>query len=154
RELGLSLKQIQRAIDGNAREVNDIVRERLSQLEDRVRIDISQMRQLLAFLDTNDTDDELASENIYSGQSVRIGAVYSLTGLGRPYGVSSRNAILLAQHMINASDGINGAQLSVEIVDDGTDKCQASDATRNLIVEKNVVGLLGPGISHLAVSAH
>ncbi len=154
RDLGLPLKQIQRALDGDSREVEKVVREHLTEVEDRITVDYGQRKRLLDFLHSCERDNDPMFGSNYSDRVVTFGAVYSLKGLGRSYGISSRNAILLAQDMINLAGGIRGAHLSVDIVDDATDKMQASVQTRKLIQERSVLGLLGPGISHLAVAAH
>ncbi len=154
RELGLSLKQIRRALEGDVRDVNDAVREHLADVERCQARDQEQQKLLARFLRSREPINDQTSSERYARRTVRFGAVYSQTGLGRVYGVTSRNAVLLARDTINASGGINGAQLSVETVDDATDKRRAADETRNLIQHKEVLGLLGPSISHLAIATH
>src|SRR5256885_6011672 len=58
------------------------------------------------------------SGNSYSGKTIKLGAVYSITGAGGVYGPQSRDGALLAVKQINASGGINGAQIELTGEDD------------------------------------
>lgn len=90
----------------------------------------------------------------YKGNTIKLGAVFSLTGLGGVYGPQSKNAALLAQDDINAKGGVNGATIQLTVVDDGSDKTQAAQQTQTLIQEDGVIALLGPTLSNSAVAAH
>jgi branched-chain amino acid transport system substrate-binding protein len=94
------------------------------------------------------------SNSSYAGKTISIGAVFSITGAGAVYGPQQKNAVNLAVDTINNSGGVNGAQLKVTVVDDGSDKTQAAQQTQQLIQGGNVDALLGPTLSNSAVAAH
>lgn len=91
-----------------------------------------------------------------SGQSgtIPLGAVFSLTGAGSVYGPQQKQAAQLAVDQINAQGGVGGKQLSLTVVDDGSDKSQSAQVTQRLMQQNNVVALLGPTLSNSAVAAH
>jgi len=88
------------------------------------------------------------------GKTMKLGAVFSLTGAGGVYGPQQKMAVELAQDTINASGGVNGAKLSIQVVDDGSDQTQSAQQTQTLIQQDQVVALLGPTLSNSAVAAH
>src|SRR5947207_12682472 len=92
--------------------------------------------------------------NSYSGKTIKLGAVYSITGAGGVYGPQSRDGALLAVKQINASGGINGAQIELTVEDDTSDKAISSQKTQSLIQQNQVLALLGPTLSNSAVGAH
>jgi branched-chain amino acid transport system substrate-binding protein len=94
------------------------------------------------------------SSNAYAGQTIKLGAVLSVTGAGGAYGQQSRDGALLAMKQINASGGVNGAQIELTVVDDTSDTATSAQKTRNLIEQSKVLALLGPTLSSSAVAAH
>jgi branched-chain amino acid transport system substrate-binding protein len=90
----------------------------------------------------------------YAGKTIKLGAVFSLTGAGAVYGPQQKLAVQLAQQVINSSGGVNGANLDISVADDGSDKAQGAQQTQTLIQQNQVVGLLGPTLSNTAVAAH
>src|SRR5213082_2661260 len=92
--------------------------------------------------------------NSYSGKTIKFGAVLSITGAGGVYGPQSRDGALLAVKQINASGGINGAQIELTVEDDTSDKAISSQKTQSLIQQNQVLALLGPTLSNSAVGAH
>ncbi len=167
RELGLPLKQIQRALQGGLAEVTDCVRELLPAVEQQLLSDQLRRDRLTELLQTLDGDGGSSTAKPSSravniqqpsmteaGRILKLGAVYSLTGVAQIHGLSARNAICLAQEEINSAGGVAGAMISVDIEDDASDRAQAALHTRRFIQQGQVVCLLGPGVSHLAVAAH
>ncbi len=88
------------------------------------------------------------------GKTLKLGAVFSLTGGGGVYGPQQKQAVQLAVDTINATGGVNGATVSFDVVDDGSTPTQSSQQTETLIQQNQVVALLGPTLSNSAVSAH
>jgi branched-chain amino acid transport system substrate-binding protein len=88
------------------------------------------------------------------GKTVKLGAVFSLTGGGGVYGPQQQQAVKLAEDTVNASGGVNGATLSIKVVDDASTQTQSAQLTQTLIQEDQVVALLGPTLSNSAVAAH
>jgi len=89
-----------------------------------------------------------------SGKTIKLGAVFSLTGAGGVYGPQQKQAVQLAQDTINAGGGVNGAKLDITVVDDASLQTQSAQQTQTLIQQTQVVALLGPTLSNSAVAAH
>jgi branched-chain amino acid transport system substrate-binding protein len=92
--------------------------------------------------------------NSYSGKTIKLGAVFSITGPGGVYGPQSRDGAMLAVKQINASGGVNGAKIDLTVQDDGSDKAQSAQKAQGLIQSNNVLALLGPTLSNSAVAVH
>jgi branched-chain amino acid transport system substrate-binding protein len=94
------------------------------------------------------------TSNSYSGKTIKFGSVLSLTGAGSVYGPQSLNGAKLAVKEINASGGVNGAQIDLASEDDTSDKGISAQKTQALIQSNQVLALLGPTLSNSAVAAH
>jgi branched-chain amino acid transport system substrate-binding protein len=92
--------------------------------------------------------------NSYSGKTIKLGAVFSITGPGGVYGPQSRDGAMLAVKQINASGGVNGAKIDLTVQDDASDKAQSAQKAQGLIQSNNVLALLGPTLSNSAVAVH
>jgi branched-chain amino acid transport system substrate-binding protein len=92
--------------------------------------------------------------NSYSGKTIKIGAILSITGAGGVYGPQSRDGANLAVKQINASGGVNGAQIALTINDDASDKAQSAQVAQKLIQSELDLALLGPTLSNSAVAVH
>jgi branched-chain amino acid transport system substrate-binding protein len=92
--------------------------------------------------------------NSYSGKTIKIGAILSITGAGGVYGPQSRDGANLAVKQINASGGVNGAQIALTINDDASDKAQSAQVAQKLIQSEQDLALLGPTLSNSAVAVH
>ena len=90
----------------------------------------------------------------YQGKTIKLGALLSITGAGGVYGPQSRDGMLLAVDQINGSGGINGAQISLEVRDDASDKAQSSQQAQTMIQQDQLMALLGPTLSNSAVGVH
>jgi branched-chain amino acid transport system substrate-binding protein len=90
----------------------------------------------------------------YSGKTIKLGAVLSITGAGGVYGPQSRDGMNLAIKQINAVGGVNGAKIELTVEDDASDKAQSSQKAQNLIQQNQVMALLGPTLSNSAVGVH
>jgi len=90
----------------------------------------------------------------YAGKTLKFGGVFSLTGAGGVYGPQQKQGVELAQDTINASGGVNGANLSITVVDDASLQPQSAQQTQTLIQQNQVLALLGPTLSNSAVAAH
>lgn len=92
--------------------------------------------------------------NSYSGKTIKVGAVLSITGAGGVYGPQSRDGANLAVKQINAAGGVNGAKIELTVEDDASDKAQSSQKAQTLIQTNQVMALLGPTLSNSAVGVH
>ena len=90
----------------------------------------------------------------YSGKTIYLGAVLSLTGAGGVYGPGSKSGMDLAVETINKNGGVNGAMLNLDTRDDASDKTQSAQVAQQLIQGNQIVGLLGPTLSNSAVAVH
>jgi branched-chain amino acid transport system substrate-binding protein len=95
-----------------------------------------------------------SSSNSYSGKTIQLGAILSITGAGGVYGPQSRDGMMLAVDQINQSGGVNGAQINLTVEDDLSDKPTAAAKAQTLIQQNNVLALLGPTLSNSAVGVH
>ena len=94
------------------------------------------------------------STNSYSGKTIQLGAILSITGAGGVYGPQSRDGAMLAVEQINSSGGVNGAQINLTVEDDTSDKPTSAAKAQTLIQQNNVLALLGPTLSNSAVGVH
>src|SRR5450759_1428315 len=94
------------------------------------------------------------STNSYSGKTIKLGAILSITGAGGVYGPQSRDGMNLAVKQIHNSGGVNGAQIALTINDDASDKAQSAQVAQKLIQEEQDLALLGPTLSNSAVAVH
>ncbi len=90
----------------------------------------------------------------YSGKTIKLGAILSITGAGGVYGPQSRDGMNLAVKQINASGGVNGAMIALSINDDASDKAQSAQVAQTLIQSEQDLALLGPTLSNSAVAVH
>ena len=81
-----------------------------------------------------------------SGTPVMIGAILSITGPYAPLGEPERNAIQIAVADVNATGGINGHPLQVQILDDESKADTASQLATQLVGQKVAV-IIGGSIS-------
>ncbi len=87
--------------------------------------------------------------------TIKIGALMSLTGSLAPYGPPIANGALLAVEQINAAGGILGRQLQLIIEDDGTSPDVGRNAASKLVEIDGVsaiVGALSSGVTLAASS--
>lgn len=87
--------------------------------------------------------------------TIKIGALMSLTGSLAPYGPPIANGALLAVEQINAAGGILGKQLQLIIEDDGTSPDVGRNAASKLVEINGVsaiVGALSSGVTLAASS--
>ena len=94
------------------------------------------------------------ASNSYAGKTIKLGAVLSITGAGGVYGPQSRDGAMLAVNQINKAGGINGAQISLTVLDDASLKDQSSQQAQTLIEQDSVLAVLGPTLSNSAVAVH
>jgi branched-chain amino acid transport system substrate-binding protein len=82
----------------------------------------------------------------------RFGAALSLSGAARLFGLAQRSGIRLAQDEINASHMLGKTRLEVLVVDDGSDREQASAVFQRFIENSHVLAIMGPTLSDTALS--
>src|SRR6266478_6239059 len=73
----------------------------------------------------------------------KVGYSAPLTGQSALYGHAVSQALNLAADDINAKGGVNGYKIEMDIQDDGTTVPQAVSNTKSMILQDNVVALMG-----------
>ena len=79
--------------------------------------------------------------------SLKIGAVLSVTGPASFLGEPEKNTLLMLQEQINAAGGVEGRKLEVIIYDDESDVNKCVMAAKKLIEQDKVVAVFGPSTS-------
>jgi branched-chain amino acid transport system substrate-binding protein len=79
--------------------------------------------------------------------SLKIGAVFSVTGKNSTIGMANKNTVLLVADQINKTGGINGFPLEVLLEDDQTLESGAKAAVQKFIDTDKVFAIVGPCIS-------
>src|SRR5437660_8092831 len=92
--------------------------------------------------------------NSYSGKTIKLGAVLSITGAGGVYGPQSRDGMNLAVDEINKAGGVNGAQIHLDVKDDASLQSQSAQVAQTMIQSDQDLALLGPTLSNSAVAVH
>jgi branched-chain amino acid transport system substrate-binding protein len=73
----------------------------------------------------------------------KVGISVPLTGQSNLYGHAKSQALRLAADDINAKGGVNGYKIELDILDDGTTVPKAVDNTNQLILQDQVVAMMG-----------
>lgn len=76
--------------------------------------------------------------------SVHFGAILSLTGPAAPYGKDNQTGLELAREVINASGGIKGKSVELDVQDSAGESEQAIALARRFAADAHVVAILGP----------
>src|SRR5467141_5079111 len=92
--------------------------------------------------------------NSYAGKTIKLGAILSITQAGGVYGPQSRDGMQLAVDQINKAGGVSGAQISLTVKDDASDKAQSAQLAQTMIQSDQDLALLGPTLSNSAVAVH
>jgi branched-chain amino acid transport system substrate-binding protein len=92
--------------------------------------------------------------NSYSGKTIKLGAVLSITGAGGVYGPQSRDGMMLAVNEINKAGGVKGATINLTVKDDASLQAQSAQVAQTMIQSDLDLALLGPTLSNSAVAVH
>ncbi|MFB6181851.1 MAG: ABC transporter substrate-binding protein [Candidatus Magasanikbacteria bacterium] len=84
--------------------------------------------------------------------TVKVGAVFSLSGKLSTYGQNTLNGVKLAVKQINESSGINGRELKLQTEGTNSESKKAVSALKKLINVNNLNIIIGPEASPLAMS--
>jgi branched-chain amino acid transport system substrate-binding protein len=77
------------------------------------------------------------------GETIKIGAIFPLTGGSAYQGKSFKQAIQLAEEEINSNGGINGKKLEIIFEDDKGVPAEGVNAAQKLITQDNVSAIIG-----------
>lgn len=92
---------------------------------------------------SNSTTPSSSGGSGSSADTIKIGAIVSLTGTYAGLGAPEKKALELEVKRINDAGGINGKQVEVIFEDDGTDEAKAVAAASKLIDQDKVVAIIG-----------
>ncbi len=84
---------------------------------------------------------------VLSGEPVKVGAIFSVTGPGAPLGEPEQASAKMLVEQINAEGGINGRPLEIIIEDDATEESKAASAAKKLLEQDKVCAIIGPTMS-------
>ncbi len=79
-----------------------------------------------------------------TGEPVKIGAIFSVTGPASPLGDPEKKTVELLVEQINADGGVLGRPLEVIVKDDKSEPTEAVLAVKDLIEGEEVVAVIGP----------
>ena len=82
-----------------------------------------------------------------SGNVIKVGVNYELSGEVASYGQSSVDGIKLAIDEINAAGGVNGKLIKLVQYDNKSDKAEATTLATKLMTRNKVVAIMGPATS-------
>ncbi len=85
-------------------------------------------------------------------ETIKIGAIFPLTGPLAPYGVDIINGLNFAVDQINAAGGVLGKQLEVVLSDSANAPDVATDAATRMIQLDGVVGIVGGLASGITIA--
>jgi branched-chain amino acid transport system substrate-binding protein len=92
-------------------------------------------------------------ETAKTPESLRVGAILSLTGSAAEYGKWSQNGMELALSDVNRAGGIGGRMLEIVYEDDASVPGTAVSATKKLVAVDHVKAILGPLTSSSVLAA-
>ena len=94
------------------------------------------------------------SQSGLAQESVKIGAIFPITGVAQEYGNENLLGVKLAVRKLNAEGGINGHPIELVIEDSHGDKDQVTSVFRRIAAQEDIVAIVGPtrSTSVLAVS--
>ena len=80
-------------------------------------------------------------------ETLKIGAVLSVTGPASFLGEPEKNTLVMLQDEINAKGGVDGRKLEIIVYDDESDVNKCVMAAKKLLEQDKVVAVIGPSIS-------
>jgi len=83
----------------------------------------------------------------FGEDTIKIGALFSVTGPASFLGEPEKNTALMLQEQINARGGVLGKKIEIVIYDDETDVNKAVLAADKLLKRDNVIAVVGPTTS-------
>lgn len=85
-------------------------------------------------------------------ETITIGVLSALTGTSANYGLSEKNAAMLAEEDLNAAGGINGKKVKIVVEDTAASPQEGVNACRKLIEQDGACMIVGPAQSGVAMA--
>jgi branched-chain amino acid transport system substrate-binding protein len=89
----------------------------------------------------------LAGGTAFANETIKIGAIFSVTGPASFLGEPERNTAKMMEDEINKANGLLGRKVEVIVYDDESDATKAVTAVDRLIKKDKVVAIIGPSTS-------
>lgn len=90
------------------------------------------------------TSTSAATTTAPTGDTYKIGAVFSVTGRNAPLGEPEKNVATMLEKKINDAGGINGHKVQIIVYDTEGDETKCVTLTKKLIEQDNVSAIVGP----------
>lgn len=84
---------------------------------------------------------------------LKVGVLLSLTGPAAPFGVPEKDAVEELAKSINDDGGVGGREIELVVRDDKTDPTEAAKLARELILDDEVVAIVGATIGSATLAA-
>ena len=85
-----------------------------------------------------------SSDGAQSGDTIKIGVNYELSGAVATYGADNVTGIEMAAEEINAAGGVNGKKIEIVKYDNKSEPAEATTLTTKLLTSDGVVAQIGP----------
>lgn len=85
--------------------------------------------------------------NPISGDTVKVGLLFELTGNVASYGTAEANGAKMAAEEINAAGGVNGKKIQLVEYDTKSDTAETTTLAAKLMTQDKVVAIIGPATS-------
>jgi len=82
-----------------------------------------------------------------SGEPIKIGALFAVTGAASPLGEPERDTAVMLEKQINEAGGIDGRPIEVIVRDTKGEESEALNGAMELIDREHVVAIIGPSRS-------
>ncbi|MEE0776152.1 MAG: ABC transporter substrate-binding protein [Bacillota bacterium] len=92
-------------------------------------------------------DKEKTTTEADSGDTIKVGLNYELSGTVATYGEDSVKGIELAIEEINAAGGVDGKTIELVKIDNKSEGSEATSVATKLVDQEGVVAILGPATS-------
>lgn len=86
----------------------------------------------------------LSSATAFAAPTIKIGALFSVTGPAAFLGEPERNTAVMVVDQINKAGGIKGKKLELVVYDTGGDATKAKQLVNKLIKNDKVAAIIGP----------
>ena len=87
------------------------------------------------------------------GDTIKVGALFELTGNVANYGTSTLNGFKMAVDEVNAKGGVNGKKIEVVQADNKSEPSESGNAATKLVTQDKVVAVVGPATSGSVAAA-
>ncbi|MEG1478913.1 MAG: ABC transporter substrate-binding protein, partial [Clostridiales bacterium] len=92
-------------------------------------------------------DDTATTTDTDTGDAIKIGVNYEMSGAVATYGQDSVKGIEMAIEEVNAAGGVNGSQIELVKLDNKSETSEATSVSTKLVTQEKVVTILGPATS-------